>query len=59
MTLYPVEVKKTAMPDETDIKNFSALKKLNKKTGMGAVLCLGQKRISINREAVSVPVWEI
>ena len=59
MTLYPMEVKKTAMPGEADIKNFSALKKLNKKVGMGAVLCLSQNRIPINREAVSIPVWEI
>jgi len=59
MTLYPIEVKKSAMPGETDIKHFSALKKLGKKTGMGAVLCLGQNRISINREAISIPVWEI
>lgn len=59
MTLYPVEVKKSAMPGEADIKHFSALKKLGKKTGMGAVLCLSQSRIPINREAVCVPVWEI
>jgi predicted AAA+ superfamily ATPase len=59
MTLYPVEVKKAAMPGEADIKNFSALKKLGKKIGTGAVLCLGQNRIPINREVVSIPVWEI
>jgi predicted AAA+ superfamily ATPase len=59
MTLYPVEVKKTAMPAQADIKHFSALNKLGKKVGTGAVLCLGQNRIPINREAVSIPVWEI
>ena len=59
MTLYPIEVKKTAMPGNIDIKHFSALKKLDKKTGMGAVLCLGQNRIPINREVVSIPAWEI
>ena len=59
MTLYPVEVKKTAMPGENDIKHFSALKKLEKKIGAGAVLCLSQDRIPVNREAVSTPVWEI
>jgi hypothetical protein len=32
---------------------------VGKKPGTGAVLCLGQERISINREVVSVPVWEI
>jgi predicted AAA+ superfamily ATPase len=59
MTLYPVEVKKTAMPGEADIKNFNALKKLGKKIGTGAVLCLSQNRIPRNREVVSIPVWEI
>ena len=59
MTLYPVEVKKTAMPGGNDIKHFDVLKKLGKKTGKGAVLCLSQDRTAINREAVSIPVWEI
>jgi len=59
MTLYPVEVKKSAMPAESDIKHFSALKKLGKKIGAGAVLCLSQDRIPVNREVVSIPVWEI
>jgi predicted AAA+ superfamily ATPase len=59
MTLYPVEVKKTAMPGGSDIRHFGALKKLGKKTGTGAVLCLSQDRIPINRDAVSIPVWEI
>jgi predicted AAA+ superfamily ATPase len=59
MTLYPVEVKKTAQASEADTKHFSVLKKLGKKIGTGAVLCLGQSRIPINREIVSVPVWEI
>jgi len=59
MTLYPVEVKKTAMPVEQDLKNFKALNKLGKKIGMGAVLCLSQDRIPINRDVISIPVWEI
>jgi len=59
MTLYPIEVKKTAMPSEDDIKHFSVLKKLGKKIGTGAVLCLSQDRMPINREAASIPVWEI
>ena len=59
MTLYPIEVKRSAMPDEADTKHFSALNKLGKKVGTGAVLCLGQSRIPINREVVAIPVWEI
>ncbi|MCL2180338.1 MAG: ATP-binding protein [Treponema sp.] len=59
MTLYPVEVKKTANPGEKDIKHFNVLKKLGKKTGSGAVLCLCKERMAINRDALSIPVWEI
>jgi predicted AAA+ superfamily ATPase len=59
MTLYPVEVKKKAQASEADAKHFGALKKLGKKIGTGAVLCLGQDRIPINREIVSIPAWEI
>jgi predicted AAA+ superfamily ATPase len=59
MTLYPVEVRKAAQSSEVDTKHFSALKKLGKKIGTGAVLCLGQSRIPINREIVSIPAWEI
>ncbi|MCL2879143.1 MAG: ATP-binding protein, partial [Treponema sp.] len=43
MTLYPIEVKKTAMPGINDIKHFSVLEKLGKKTGTGAVLCLAKE----------------
>jgi len=60
MTLYPIEVKKTAMPSCADIKNFDELDKLGKKRGTGAILCLYPKCISIpGQNTVSVPVWEI
>ena len=59
MTLYPIEVKKTAMPGEKDIKHFNALEKLGKKIGTGAVLCLCQNRAPINRGAAAIPAWEI
>jgi predicted AAA+ superfamily ATPase len=58
-TLYPVEVKKTANPGPGDCKSFKELGKLQKKAGIGAVLCLKPERIPISREAVSIPVWEI
>ena len=59
MTLYPIEVKKTAMTEERDTKNFYVLSKLGKKIGTGAVLCLSGIRLPINRDVVSIPVWEI
>ena len=32
MTLYPIEVKKTALPTGTNISNFGVLKQLGKKS---------------------------
>jgi len=58
-TLYPIEIKKTMNPGPGDCKSFRELNKLQKKTGLGAVLCLKGDRMPISREAVSIPIWEI
>jgi predicted AAA+ superfamily ATPase len=58
-TLYPVEIKKTASPQENYCANFKLISKLNKKAGLGAIICLQPERIPINRNVVSIPVWEI
>ena len=58
-TLYPVEIKKTANPGFNDYKSFKELTKLQKKTGLGAVICLKSERMPISRDVVSIPVWEI
>jgi predicted AAA+ superfamily ATPase len=59
MTLYPVEVKKTASPGEADCKNFSLLDKKGKKRGAGAVICLYPSFLPITKDVISVPAWEI
>jgi hypothetical protein len=60
MTLYPIEVKKTSMPSNDDIKNFGELDHLGKKRGTGAVLCLYPKCMTMPKQnVISVPVWEI
>jgi predicted AAA+ superfamily ATPase len=58
-TLYPIEIKKTANPEINDCKNFNLLTKLKKNVGLGAIVCLQQERISLSRDVVSIPVWEI
>ena len=58
-TLYPIEVKKTANPGLGDYSSFSVLSRLNKKVGLGAVICLQPQRIPLSREVVSIPAWEI
>ena len=59
MTLYPIEVKKTANPNENDFKAFKTLSVFKKPIGTGAVICLYGKAISIGKDVVAVPVWEI
>jgi len=58
-TLYPIEIKKSANPGLNDCKSFRELSKLQKKVGLGSVLCLKGERLPLSREAVSIPVWEI
>lgn len=58
-TIYPIEVKKTLMPNESAVKNFGVLEKLNKPIGQGAVLCLNPDLLPITKKVVSVPIWTI
>ncbi|MDR1417680.1 MAG: DUF4143 domain-containing protein [Endomicrobium sp.] len=60
MTLYPIEVKKTANPNQSDIKNFNTLSVFKKTIGTGAIVCLYERAISMpNQNVVITPVWEI
>ena len=58
-TLYPIEIKRTSNPGLNDCQSFKELAKLQKKVGLGAVLCMKPERIPLSRDAVSIPVWEI
>ena len=59
MTLYPIEVKKTANPNADDYRSFKNLSVFKKQIGTGAVICLYGKTTSIDKNVISVPVWEI
>ncbi|GHV72708.1 ATPase [Spirochaetia bacterium] len=59
MTLYPIEVKKSAMPSRTDLRHFKVLETLGKKVGTGAVLCLYPTVMPLGEDVISYPVWEI
>jgi len=48
-----------ADPGSADYQVFKELAKLQKKVGLGAVLCLKPERIPLSREVVSIPVWEV
>lgn len=55
-TLYPIEFRKTATPSQTASKNFSVLKKFDKKLGHGAVICFVEKDIPLSRDVTAIPV---
>ena len=59
MTLYPIEVKKTANPNAGDFNSFKTLSVFKKQTGTGAVLCLYNTAISLDKDVISFPVWEL
>jgi len=59
MTLYPMEVKKTANPNSDDYKQFKSLSVFKKPVGTGAVICLYNKKESLDKNIISFPVWEI
>ena len=60
MTIYPVEVKKTASPSANDYSNFNIVESIKKTSGKGAVICLSQEILPVpNKNIVVVPVWEI
>jgi predicted AAA+ superfamily ATPase len=59
MVLYPVEIKKTATPDNSDIKNIKVLSKFHKQVGTGALLCMQKEPIPLAENLISFPLWEV
>ncbi|MBN1500108.1 MAG: ATP-binding protein [Spirochaetes bacterium] len=57
--LHPIEVKKTATPALSDIRNFNVLNSLKKEIGEGALLCFRQNIIPLSKNVTAVPIWYI
>ena len=57
--LYPLEIKKTAMPDSRLTRVFSVIDKSPLQRGTGAILCLADHFSAIDRDNLIVPVWMI
>ena len=58
--LYPIEVKKTALPKAADFTNLNILDDSKKQVGKGAMICLCQEIMPIpKKNALFIPVWEI
>lgn len=58
-TLYPLEVKKSMMPDKRWTNVFGVLDKTSLKRGTGGILCLSDKFTAFDRDNLIIPVWEI
>ena len=58
-TLYPLEVKKTMMPDKRWTNVFGVLDKTSLKRGTGGILCLSDKFTAFDRDNLIIPVWDI
>lgn len=58
-TLYPLEVKKTMMPDKRWTNVFGLLDKTSLKRGTGGILCFSDKFTAFDRDNLIIPVWDI
>jgi len=54
-TLYPVEFKKTASPSQSASRQFTALGKLGKTIGPGAVICFVERDIPLSEAVTAIP----
>jgi predicted AAA+ superfamily ATPase len=57
--LFPIEIKKTAMPDIRLTKVFHVLDKPPLQRGTGAVVCMVETLGALDRDNLTVPVWLI
>ena len=55
-TVYPVEIKKSANPGKTAIKNFNVVNKFGTKIGNGIVLCMMENIIPIDENNYYIPI---
>ena len=58
-TLFPIEIKKTTIPDRRITKGFGVIGKSPLKRGTGAVLCLADTLAAFDADNLIVPIWLI
>jgi predicted AAA+ superfamily ATPase len=54
--LYPVEIKKSATPGSSALKNFGVLRNINTEIGPKTVICSIDKPVFLSKDAVALPV---
>lgn len=58
-TLYPFEIKKTASPNKTMIKNFEKLNKSKKNIGTGGIICFYDKLLKLDEKNYIIPISSV
>ncbi len=58
-TAYPIEIKKTGNPGRDAVKNFGVLENSGNVVGEGAVVCLYNKVLPIDKNNWIIPAWLI
>lgn len=56
-SLYPLEIKKSASPDKSMIRNFNLLDQVKKPIKEGGVVCLCDTLLPITEDNSAIPVW--
>jgi predicted AAA+ superfamily ATPase len=54
--LYPLEIKQKTNPNESDIKNFTALSQFKKEISPGGVLCLSSSWQPLGKNDYTIPI---
>jgi len=58
-TIYPIEIKKTGNPGKDAVKNFDVLKNSGMLIGEGAVVCLYDNVLPLDKNNWIIPAWLI
>ncbi len=57
--LYPFEIKKTASPNKTMIKNFKILEKTKKEIGAGGIICFYDNLMKLDENNYIIPISSV
>ncbi len=57
--LFPIEIKKAALPDSRITRVFSVLDRSGMERSTGAVICTSDRLSAFDRDSLIVPVWAI
>ena len=57
--LYPMEIKKTAMPQKQLARVFKVIDKTTLTRGTGAILCIADRLSAFDSQNLIVPIWAI